>query len=256
MVNLHIIGVQKGGTTALSSFLDEHPDIFLLKNKEAHVFDDPAFLRATHKMQFAKNKYKTLSTDYQGQKYTLDATPITLFNPVFLAHCYRYNPNAKFIVVLRDPVERAISHYQMSFVRKQEAKNMLLSFLFEQLRLQKHTSDWRFTSPMRTQSYLSRGLYSTQLNSLFQTIPANQVLVLYNQDLREQHEETMNKIFSFLELTKHKTKAREIFKGESLPNTLINRLAKQYAKAYFKIKKENRRSWDTIIQNAQTLGDA
>jgi hypothetical protein len=256
VVNLHILGAQKSGTTALASFLSEHPDIFLLKDKEAHVFDDPAFLQSKQKMQFAKSKYKRLSTDYQNQAYLMDATPITLYNPIFVAHCYRYNPNSKFIIVFRDPTERAISHYNMSLSRHQENRNMLLAFLLERIRLSRHQGNWRFDSPLRTQSYLSRGLYSKQLASLFKIVPASQVLVLYSRDLREQHQEVMQEIFYFLSVGEHHIEAKDVFRGEPAPNTLVNRLARLYASLYFKIKRENRKRWQRLIQNAHSLNDA
>ena len=43
--NLIIPGVQKAGTTALASFLSQHPDICIVEGKEAHVFDDPDLLK-------------------------------------------------------------------------------------------------------------------------------------------------------------------------------------------------------------------
>lgn len=256
MVNLHIIGVQKGGTTALSTFLAEHPEICLLKNKEAHVFDDPVFLRSKQKMQYAKAKYQKLSNDYKNQTYLMDATPITCFQSHFLAHCYRYNPSAKFIVILRDPTERAISHYNMSLNRKQETRNMLFAFLFEKYRLNKHQGNWSFDSPLRTMSYLSRGLYSKQLDRIFQTIPKSQVLVLYNIDLLQNHEKTMNRVYRFLELDNNQTHARVVFKGQQAKRSIINILAKHYAKLYFALKRESRYHWDKLIQNAHSSDDA
>ena len=53
-VNLHIVGVQKAGTTALAHFLSQHPDICLVDGKEAHVFDQPDFYETEDKKAFAE----------------------------------------------------------------------------------------------------------------------------------------------------------------------------------------------------------
>ncbi|MFB1034726.1 MAG: sulfotransferase, partial [Sinobacterium sp.] len=139
MLNLHIIGVQKAGTTALASFLNQHPDIYLV--------------------EFATQLYHTKLSKYQNQSIICDATPITIFRPEFIKACYQFNPKAKFIVVLRDPIDRAVSQYYMELARSYEHRSMLTAFLLEAFRLRgiNQPSSWDIDSPFRTHSYLSRG---------------------------------------------------------------------------------------------------
>jgi hypothetical protein len=172
---LHIIGLQKAGTTAPASFLHQHPSICLVDGKEAHVFDHPLYSEQSDKMAFANTIYKSKLTNYQDQPIVCDATPITVFRPEFMQACHQYNPNAKFILILRDPVERAISHYRMSQSRGQEQRSLLGAFLMEPFRLNgmNRSSSWSFDSPFRNHSYLSRGLYSKQLRKVYNMVPKN-----------------------------------------------------------------------------------
>lgn len=253
LVNLHILGVQKAGTTALASFLNQHPAIHVVKGKEAHVFDDPNFFNTADKHVFAQKKYHQRLTQYQHQPIICDATPITLFKQPFLQDCYQYNPQAKFIVMLRDPVERAISHYQMTKGRNKEPLSMFLAFLLEPIRMLgiKKQSPWPFDSSYRKHSYLIRGRYSQQLNNLFKTIPAAQVLVLNQQDLKHHHQKVMRQIFEFLDIPRHEIKPETVFSTPKVQSSKTDVLAKIWAKLYFFICRENSSRWHKIIKQKQ-----
>lgn len=253
LVNLHIIGVQKAGTTALASFLNQHPAIHVVKGKEAHVFDDPNFNGAPDKQVFAEQKYQQRLPQYQQQALICDATPITLFNPQFLQDCYHYNPEAKFIVLLRDPIERAISHYHMTKSRNQEPRCMLFAFLFEAYRLRNidYCEPWHFDSPNRTQSYLMRGRYSRQLEYLFKLIPAQQILIINQRDLNRNHHQTMLAVFSFLNIHRHTIKSEQVFASPPIPAHKSDVLARWFAKIYFALHRETPARWHKIIKRFQ-----
>jgi hypothetical protein len=251
LVNLHIIGVQKAGTTALSSFLNQHPDIYLVDGKEAHVFDHLLFTQQTNKQEFATQLYQTKLSKYQNQSIMCDATPITIFRPEFIKACYQFNPKAKFIVVLRDPIDRAVSQYYMELARSYEHRSMLTAFLLEAFRLRgiNQPHSWDIDSPFRTHSYLSRGRYSKQLKSLYAIVPKNQVLVLQQDALKNQHKKTMLKVFEFLEIEPYDITPSQVFTSE---RTVVRRsdiLAKLYAKWYFFMHRENPKHWYEIINS-------
>lgn len=233
-VNLQIVGVQKAGTSALAHFLSQHPDICLVDGKEAHVFDQPDFFGSSDQEAYAEKRYSKKLSSYRGESVICDATPVTLFNPHYLKACVEYNPNAKFIVLLRDPVERAQSHYRMMKKLKRENKNMLIAFVLESWRLRNNEGfNWSRQSPWRNWSYLHRGLYENQLELLYSLVKPEQVLVLNQKKLQNQHEATLNDVFTFIGLTPIKVKKERIFVSETKPFSLMDSLARVYARLFF-----------------------
>jgi hypothetical protein len=109
-----------------------------------------------------------------------------------------YNPAMKWILLLRDPVERAISHYRMERGRGAEWLPLPMALRLEGLRRwrDRGRTDWR--SSLRTHSYLDRGYYSRQIGHLWQSFPREQVLVLTSDELRTQHRETLQLVYAFL----------------------------------------------------------
>ena len=249
MLNLHIIGVQKAGTTALASFLHRHPSIYVVDGKEAHVFDHILYSEQSEKSAFANKIYKSKLTNYHDQPIVCDATPITVFRPEFIQACYQYNPNAKFIVVLRDPTERAVSQYYMELARSYEHRSMLTAFLLEPFRLKgiNRSPCWDIGSPFRTHSYLSRGRYSKQLKSLYATVPKSQILVLQQDALKNQHKQTMHKVFEFLDLAQHAIPSKQVFVSEKQTPSSNEFLARTYARLYYLWHRETPKNWQKLI---------
>jgi hypothetical protein len=249
LINLHIIGVQKAGTTALAHFLNQHPDIYVVAGKEAHACDHPALKNRTNKPLFIRQHFNKKLVQYNGQKLVCDATPITLFNPSYLENCYQYNPQAKFIVVLRDPVQRAISHFQMSRNNLEEDKNLLQAFMLEKRRMHKLPDGpyFPFNSVYRTQSYLQRGCYSKQLQNLFNTVPVRQVLVIEHRDLLQNHEKTLQTVFQFVQVKSVDIQASTIFPTHKQHQHWTDPLAIIYAKLYFLLRGETWHRWRKII---------
>ena len=239
LINLHIIGVQKAGTTALANFIQQHPDIYVLDGKEAHIFDHPNFPELEKANGFIRRHVGRKLAQYKQQKIICDATPITLFNQRFLENCYHHNPSAKFIVMLRDPTERAISHYHMSCGNGQETRCMLMAFLLESRRLKKINAIYpAFDSPYRTQSYLRRGLYSKQLQAMFSLITKEQILVIHQQQLKNQHSELLNTVFDFIGVKHCQIAAQTVFATQKIHSHWSDPLAKLYAKCYFMLAGE------------------
>ncbi|WP_416305708.1 sulfotransferase family protein [Neptunicella sp. SCSIO 80796] len=241
--------MQKAGTTALASFLHQHPDIYVVDGKEAHAFDHPNISVHPNPSAFIQQHYNKRLKAFNNESIICDATPITLYHPAFLKACYRYNPDAKFIVILRDPVERAISHYQMSRREKDEHRCMLVAFILESFRLRKvrkHKS-WPFRSAFRTQSYLHRGLYRQQLDYLFQTIPRNQINVMMQSDLKHNHQATLARIFKFLDLPNAAIEPRTVFVTEQNFSHWSDTLAKIYARLFYRLKRETPEQWQKLI---------
>eukprot|EP00588_Corethron_pennatum_P009619 CAMPEP_0194271194 /NCGR_PEP_ID=MMETSP0169-20130528/5036_1 /TAXON_ID=218684 /ORGANISM="Corethron pennatum, Strain L29A3" /LENGTH=319 /DNA_ID=CAMNT_0039013487 /DNA_START=684 /DNA_END=1640 /DNA_ORIENTATION=+ len=124
-----VIGTQKGGTDALNAFMKLHPDMITSKRKEPHWFDWRLSPNETSDGRIPeKDKYAYLKayrehafniTDIRSHlnKTTMEKTPLYIFD---LKAAYRIKsvlPKAKIIALLRDPVERAYSHYKMDYLK-------------------------------------------------------------------------------------------------------------------------------------------
>lgn len=202
-VRFLIGGVQKGGTTALAHYLAQHPLIRLPERKEAHVFDAPDFderwtvedIDARYAAHFPPEAPDGVTSPLHG-----DATPIYILHPRLVARIARYNPAMRWILLLRDPVDRAISQYHMERDRGLERWPMLAAFALERLRLAGHGDDFSDGSPLRTHSYLLRGDYARQLDVLHSHVPASQVLLLRSDALRADPLAVLARVYDFLEL--------------------------------------------------------
>lgn len=190
-------GAQKAGTTALAAYLARHPGIALPRGKEAHVFDAPDF-DDTADATAVDARYADWFEPGAAAALHGDATPIYLFHPTLVARIARYNPAMRWIVLLRDPVDRAISHWHMEHARNADRWPMFAAMLLEDWRLRGHADDFSTGSPLRTWSYRRRGDYATQLDALYAAFPREQVLVLMSGDLREHPQATLERVHRFL----------------------------------------------------------
>jgi len=191
-------GVQKGGTTALAHFLAQHPRIVLPTNKEAHVFDAPEFDDAWTTAQVDAHYDAHFPHTPSPAALYGDATPIYCFHPRLIQRIARYNPKMRWVLILRHPVERAISHYHMERGRGQESWSLWPAMLLERFRLRGHWQDFSAQSPLRRHSYRSRGDYARQLDTLYAQFPPDQVLLLRNDDLAQRPQHVLDTLCDFL----------------------------------------------------------
>ena len=191
-----IVGAQKCGTTALAEYLRRHPQIGM-PLEEGHVFDAPDF-SPDWSPQEIDERYAP-KFQHCRQAATLgELTPIYLFLPEVAAALRRYNPDLKLIVLLRDRVERAISHYHMQKSRGKEKAPLWLALLAQPFRVRRCRDPRSWQSPQRLSSYRSRGLYSRQLSNLYGHFPREQIHIIQNQDLLANHQAVLQRLFGFL----------------------------------------------------------
>ncbi|GAB4291582.1 MAG: hypothetical protein Fur0025_26880 [Oscillatoriaceae cyanobacterium] len=200
--NFMIIGAQKCGTTSLYNYLTAHPQVIPAKQKEIHFFDN-YFEKGVdwYLKQFP-------SIDYDKNLITGEASPYYIFHPHVPQRLYRLFPATKLIVLLRNPVERAISHYYMELSRGDEYLSLAEAIAKESdrvdLELAKLESDPSYYSiAHRRYSYLSRGLYREQLQRWFDWFPQEQFLILKSEDLFAHPAAIVRQVFKFLELPEY-----------------------------------------------------
>lgn len=112
--NFLILGAAKSGTTSLSSYLTEHPDVFVAIQKEVDFFDDET------NWQRGPEWYREQFAGATTETAVGEATPSYLFDPALPERIFDLMPDAKLIVTLREPASRAYSHY-MHWVSLQAA---------------------------------------------------------------------------------------------------------------------------------------
>lgn len=222
-----IAGVQKGGTTALWHFLRQHPQIQFGHRKELHFFDDET-------LDWSDPPFKLLHSEYhpvEGSRLG-DATPIYTYWPPSLARIKAYNPDIRLVISFRNPVERAYSHWRMETARNRETLNFseairqgrqrvhaqyrlnighqLFNYVergFYTKRARQGRMRLRRQKKMdiyhRLFSYVERGFYAEQLERLFGLFPAQQVLLLRQQDLVEHHQQTLDRVCDFLNVDRY-----------------------------------------------------
>ena len=189
-----IIGAQKSGTTSLAYALGEHPRVSLATNKEAHLFDD-SDVRATgldHERMM--NSFPVASSD----SLLLDATPIYMYLPGCIEMLAEHNPGARIVAILRDPGDRAVSHYYHSRRNGAETKPLLLALLLEPLRLARDRDALAPLSAHRWWSYRSRGKYSGQVVRVLESF--DEILLVRHEDLVSDPERVLEKVQEFLGL--------------------------------------------------------
>lgn len=211
-----IVGMQKSGTTALASFLSEHPALAVASGKEVHLFDSPSFSSS-----WGRNDIDAIyAACFEGSQARLfgEATPIYTYFRDIPAMLAAYNPRLKLIILLRDPAARAVSQYWMERTRGDETLPLPVAFLLEPARL---LIDVLFKkkrirgSHSRTHSYISRGHYTAQINNVLRHFPSEQILVVDNESLLADHVATMQGILSFLEVSlENIAPPQKVFAGE------------------------------------------
>lgn len=199
-VRFVIGGVQKGGTTAMAHCLGQHPQVLLPDNKEAHVFDAPRFDDTWDQAQVDEHYAPQFASIDDEGRLVGDATPIYCLHERFVERIARYNPQMRWILLLRHPVARAISQYHMERARGNERWPLLPALLLERWRLRGHHDDFSAGSPLRTHSYCLRGNYARQLDTLYRHFDPRQILVLRSAGFREQPRATLERVYAHLGL--------------------------------------------------------
>ena len=190
-------GVQKGGTTALDKFLRQHPEVCMSVEKEAHFFDfDTAYFGPDRAPNIAT--YHRMFAPKTGSKVVGEATPIYLFLPHIPERIAAYSSGMKWIILLRNPIERAYSQYLMEFRRGTESWPFEKALRWEWARnlVPQSINDSRCSR--RCHSYMARGMYASQLLNLWRHFPKDQTLILLSEELLDLHDETLERVTKFL----------------------------------------------------------
>ena len=188
-VNFLICGTQRGGTTALFSLLRNHPEICWGRRKEVHFFDVERNFRGRRPRY---SRYHSFFEPQPAHKVLGEATPIYMYWYDAPRRIWQYNPEMKLILILRNPIERAYSHWNLKRHRTPQV-SFWEAIVNEQERC-------RAALPLQHRyfSYVDRGFYVQQLRRLWTYFVPRQLLILRNEDLRSNPAEMAREICAFL----------------------------------------------------------
>lgn len=227
-----IIGAQKSGTTAFYGLLRQHPQI-VNKPGEVHFFDFNFHKgEKWYKAQFPKWEH---SDAIRGDK-----SPYYLFHPLVPQRAYSLLPHAKLIILLRNPIDRAYSHYWMNFRAKRETLSFEDAIHAEPERLAGSVKEIIRTGITQTSpnhlnfSYLSRGIYVDQLKNWMNYYNQDQILVISFDDFLQNPEEQIKKTLKFLELPDYDNFNFQIGKQSKYPSMdpIIRKELSDYFRPY------------------------
>lgn len=213
-----IIGAKRGGTTSLYRYLAQHPDVLPLfpsarsfpmreDRKGVHYFDSHHDRGLTwYRSHFALAPYRSLLARQRGRKtVTGEASPYYLFHPQAAGRAAVELPEAKLIVLLRNPVERAYSHWRERRRERAETLEFAEALAIEPSRLegehQRLLDDPGYRSLAHEhQSYLTQSLYLEPLSVWLAAFPRGQFCILRSEDLYREPQATVDRVCSFLGL--------------------------------------------------------
>jgi len=195
-----IAGAPKAGTTALHAALARHPDLYLSPVKEPKFFltdgpppaqGGPGDAKTYREHVWRRPEYEALFAPAPAGTIRGESTPFYLYNRAAQERIHKLVPQARMIIVLRDPIERAHSNWTHlwssgldpidDFVRACDAEDRRVAAGWADF--------WH---------YKRIGLYGEQLEHLYTVFPAEQVLLLRYRDLVDNPSGTLDRICAFL----------------------------------------------------------
>jgi hypothetical protein len=183
-----IVGAQRSGTTYLHHLLAQHPGVHLPVRKELHYFD----LVGIRYPQVDLDEYARSFEGAAPGQVVGEATPSYLYFPWVPELLGRHLPEARLVIVLRDPVDRAYSHYWKAIRDGRESLTFERALAAEGRRLRgSHRDRVAF-------SYRDRGFYMRQIEQFRPHFPRERMLVLRAEDLYGRPLEVLREVCAFI----------------------------------------------------------
>jgi hypothetical protein len=222
-----IIGAQKAGTTALFYYLAEHPNVVASREKEVNFFAPEILIgwpeHPNHRVLCRRNRtvfddprsYREAEAWYHGHfplphelgshRITFEATAEYLYYPKVAERIFRYDSKMKLIALLRDPVDRAFSAWNMYrnfgnyrpliYSPKREDRDFEAAVREEIAQFESDQRNGR-------SDYVRRGLYHQQIERYLDLFDRDQVLIIDSRELRNAPSSAIDRVIEFVRLPK------------------------------------------------------
>ena len=194
-VDFFIVGAPKAGSTSLYHYLDEHPQIEMSSQKEPDYFTDKSIQKQG--MYYGKNridtleKYHSLFIEKEGVIYG-EGSVSYLFYKHVAEDIKKYNSKAKIIIMLRNPIDRAYSHYLMDY------RLGLVNDSFEDIinKTSKHKNAHMFY-----QQYIEVSEYAEQVKRYLNVFDTDNILLIDYENFKNSVSETVDAVYDFLDVS-------------------------------------------------------
>lgn len=257
--NFLVVGAGKAGTTSLYKYLEQHPEIFMSPVKEPNYFALKG-MEVDYRSPDAKNRinkwsvtslasYQELFMYAEGFKARGEASPLYLYSPIAPKEIKSEIPDAKIIVILRNPTDRAFSSYLHLRKNRRERIASFEMALNEESRRIEDNWEWIW-------HYTQVGLYGEQLGRYKEYFSKDRILVIFFEDLINARRSTLQLVYRFLNVN-------ENFEASKIPKLNSTGLPKSrfiefLLSSKHPIKKsltsiipvDRRLAWHNIVNNA------
>ena len=237
-----IVGAQKAGTTQLYASMVKHPQVLGGWKKEVSYFS-----KHLHRsVEWYRSQFPLERRVARQNGVVIEASPSYLPTPSALRGMQSVIPDARAIVLLRDPVARAFSHYQHYKTRHLDSRSFEQA-VEEELRQNAFPPECGVAlrqDAARMWGYVSRGYYALQIELLLQLYSRDRVLVIDSSDLFRSTGVLCKRVFSFLELEEFDVRSNKVYNRGYYKERIEPRTAERLREHY--------RSYDKLLQ--QILG--
>ncbi len=253
--NLFVVGAAKAGTTSLFHYLSQHPEIYAPPIKEPNHFGTDIdlahfrkdYLNRNHiigksyfkceklekrHIAYIKdlNNYLKLYRDAKKEKYLIDVSNSYLYSNLAAKEIYDFNKSAKIIIILRQPVERAISHYIMDVAQNRQKE--LDAYKAIKSDYEAKLKGWGISN-----LYVELSQFSNQAKRYLDIFPKDQIVIVSFDELKNNPIQLMNKLWSFLNIDPIQLETNKIFNPSGVPKNLFLKSLIKIYKRYFKYLK-------------------
>ena len=198
--NFFIIGAPKCGTTSLANWLSGHPNVFVTQPKEPFFFDKDIKARYEYSLEEYNNLYKETKKNHLAIG---EASTTYLYSNVAVQNIIKYNPLAKFIVLLRNPAQMVVSlHSQEVFSLHEDIKDFEKAWAAQDDRLGGKNIPKTCVDPKKLQ-YRDICKLGEQIERLLRIVPEDRVLFLSLDKLKDNSRGTYFIATDFLNLPRY-----------------------------------------------------
>ena len=223
-IDFFCIGAHKAGTTGLHDTLKQHPEIFLPHTKECHFFE------VEERYQKGINFFYKFFKNHNSEKIIGNINPNLDIDIKKLDRVLKYFPDSKFIYIIRNPIYRAYSHYNMSKYRGLEKESFENALKMEKFRFanpkvpdEYYTKDSKHWS-INQYGYIERGRYLYKLNYLFENLKKENIKIIIYDDFLKSPKKILNEICKFLEINDFNFKIIKSNKSKQIRFKLISKI--------------------------------